>query len=352
MKTSSPVGIVGWGAYIPRYRIKSSEIARVWGKDPKAIENGIRIIEKAVPGLDEDTGTISVEAAKNALNRTNIPATNIGAVFVGTESPPYAVKPTGITVAAAIGAGPSLLAADFEFACKAGTEALQCVMGLVGSGMIEYGLAIGADTAQGRPGDALEYSAAGGGAAYIVGRNEEEWAAEIECSYSYTTDTPDFWRRPHETYPRHAEAFTGQPAYFHHVVSAAKGLMEDHGLGPQKFKYIVLHQPNGKFPVRASKTLGFTSEQLGPGLLSPVIGNTYAGATPLGLAACLDVLKPGERILAVSYGSGAGSDAFCIRATEQILKKQSLAPTVKDYVSRKTYVDYALYARYRGKILK
>ena len=140
MKTKADIGIVGWGAYVPRYRIKSSEIARVWGKEPNSITAGINIHEKAVAGMDEDTATIAVEAAKNALSRANVNPSLIGAVFVGTESPPYAVKPTGITVGAALGIGPHFLAADFEFACKAGTEAMQCVLGLVGSGMIKYGL--------------------------------------------------------------------------------------------------------------------------------------------------------------------------------------------------------------------
>ena len=59
------VGIIGYGAYVPRYRIPAREIARMWtgGK------GGTPIREKAVPGLDEDTATIAIEAARNALAR-------------------------------------------------------------------------------------------------------------------------------------------------------------------------------------------------------------------------------------------------------------------------------------------
>ena len=66
--------------------------------------------------------------------------------------------------------------------------------------MARYALAIGMDTAQGRPGDALEYTAAAGGAAYPVGPAEESLAM-LEGSYSFVTDTPDFWRRPGQHYP-------------------------------------------------------------------------------------------------------------------------------------------------------
>ena len=128
------------------------------------------------------------------------------AVWVGSESHPYAVKPTGTIVAEAIGAVPSIQAADFEFACKAGTEAMVAAMGLVGSGMADYAMAIGMDTAQGRPGDALEYTAGAGGAAYILGPAEES-LAEIEAVYSYVTDTPDFWRRQEQKISRTRPAF-------------------------------------------------------------------------------------------------------------------------------------------------
>ena len=101
--------------------------------------------------MDEDTATISVEAARNAIARGADPK-KIGAIYVGSESHPYAVKPTATIVAAAIGAGPKMTAADFEFACKAGTAAIQTCMGVVSAGIAETAMAIGADTSQGAPG--------------------------------------------------------------------------------------------------------------------------------------------------------------------------------------------------------
>ena len=96
--------------------------------------------------------------------------------------------------------------------------------------------------------------------------------------------------------------------------------------------------------------LGFEKEQWVNGLLSPLVGNTYAGASLLGLTAILDVAKPDDKILCVSFGSGAGSDAFSINITEAIADKQKLAPTTQDYVNRRTEIDYATYARYRQKL--
>lgn len=346
LRPARKVGISGYGAYVPRYRLPASEVARVW----MGGEGGLPIKEKSVPGLDEDVITMSIEASRNALARAGISAEALRAVWVGSESHPYAVKPTSTIVAEAIGVSASTQAADWEFACKAGTEAVVAAMGFVGSKMADYALAIGMDTAQGRPGDALEYTAGAGGAAFIIGPAEDSLAV-IESAYSYVTDTPDFWRRQYAKYPEHGQRFTGEPAYFEHITQAARALMDASGASPADFQYAVFHQPNTKFPQRVAGMLGFTKEQIAPGLLVPVIGNTYAGAAMIGLTAVLDIAQPGDRILVTSFGSGAGSDSFDIRVTEAILERRDRAIKTSDYIARRTEIDYATYARMRGKLV-
>lgn len=346
------VGIVGYGVYVPRYRIRLDEIAKVWGEDPSRVKQGLLVEEKSVPAPDEDTATISVEAARNAMKRAEINPQDIGAVYVGSESHPYAVKPTATIVAEAIEATPNLTAADMEFACKAGTAGIQACAGLVEVGQIKYGVSVGADTAQAAPGDALEYTAGAGGGAVIIGKNNDEALAEIEGTCSYTTDTPDFWRREMRPYPKHGGRFTGKPAYFKHVISAAHGILRQLKLTPQDFTYAVFHQPNGKFPYQVAEELGFSKEQIACGMVTPKIGNTYSGATLIGLAAVLDKAKPDDRILAVSYGSGAGSDAFSIRVKKAIERKRDLAPKVGQFINDRIYIDYATYAKYKGLLVR
>ena len=346
LKPSRNVGIIGYGAYVPRYRLPASEVSRVW-TDGQA---GLPVKEKSVPGLDEDVATMSIEAARNALLRADIAPEGIRAVWVGSESHPYAVKPTSTIVAEAIGATPNVQAADWQFACKAGTEAMVAAIGFIGSSMADYALAIGMDTAQGRPGDALEYTAGAGGAAYLLGPADESLAI-IESTYSFVTDTPDFWRRAYQKYPEHGMRFTGEPAYFKHITEAGRALMEATNTGPDDYTYAVFHQPNTKFPQRVGAQLGFSKEQIAPGLLVPVIGNTYAGAALIGLTAVLDIAKPGDRILMVSFGSGAGSDAFSILVTDAIYERRDRAPKTGDYIARRTEIDYATYVRMRGKLV-
>ncbi|MCS7055299.1 MAG: hydroxymethylglutaryl-CoA synthase [Thermoflexales bacterium] len=346
MKPSRPVGITGYGAYVPRYRLAGQAVSELW-TDGNA-QPPVR--EKAVPGLDEDVATMSIEAARNAIARASYadPAfspAELGAVWVGSESHPYAVKPTSTIVAEAIGATPYTQAADWQFACKAGTEAIQAAIGFVGSGMAAYALAIGMDAAQGRPGDALEYTAGAGGAAFVIGPAERA-LVEIEGSVSYVTDTPDFWRRQYEKYPEHAGRFTGEPAYFHHIIASVTALLRQMNLSARDFAYAVFHQPNVKFPLKVGEELGFTREQLRPGLLVNDIGNTYAGSSVIGLTAILDIAQPGDRILLASFGSGAGSDAFCLRVRKTVAAKDVW--TTQEYVQRRTPIDYAQYSRMKG----
>ena len=299
-----------------------------------------------------DTITLSVEAARRALIRAQtVDPKDIGAIYIGSESHPYAVKPSGTTVGEAIGATPDLHCADFEFACKAGSEAMFVALSHVESGFMKYALAIAADTSQGAPSDALEFSAAAGAGAFIMGK--DNLIAECLYTHSYMTDMPDFWRREHEFYPQHGGRFTGEEAYFAHTKGATTAILKKSGMKPQDFQWAVFHQPNGKFPQRVALELGFTQAQIDPGWLSPRLGNTYSGASPIGLTATLDTAKPGDLIMMCSYGSGAGSDAFIWKVTDRIDKVRDLTiRTHKLLDENLTYVDYGTYAKFRRKIRK
>lgn len=344
MKSTKAVGISGYGAYVPTYRLPSTEVARMWrggGAGPNK--------EKAVAGYDEDSTTMAIEASRIAFQMSG--AKELGAVFVGTESKVYAVKPTSTIVAQALDQH-FCLAADYEFACKAGTEAMQTVAGLAGSGMIRHGLAIGVDTAQGRPSDELEFTTGCGAASFVISSEKNACLATIEASVSYVTDTGDFWRRSSEEYPVHLSRFTGEPAYFHHTQSSVKKLMKELDLKPGDFTYAVFHQPNPRFPLEVAMRLGFTPEQIQTGLLNPVIGNTYSASSMMGLIAVLDEAEPDDRILLASFGSGAGSDAFSLQVTHHLSEKRSKGKSIRAMIDKAIKIDYATYAKFRRKITK
>ena len=332
-------GIVGYGVYTSRFRIREANI------------------ERSVPFIDEDAITAAVEAGKMALIHSGVDGSLVGKIYVGSESNPYAVKPIASKVAQVLNLGEKdedmqgVDAVDTEFACKAATSMFKDAASLVSysKSNIQYAIVTGTDNSQAAPRDCpggeLDLFVGYGGCAYVFGKKDV--IAEIEGWYSCTSDTPDFWRRDGEPYPMHGGRFTGDPAYFKHIRKAARKLMERLNLQVSDVTYFVAHQPNVQFPVRIAKELGFKEEQYLPSLQVAKFGNTYSGSSPVGLAAVLDVAKPNERILIVSYGSGAGSDAYSLMTTSQIVDKRKRQKMTVKYQAENPFLEYVDYTTYR-----
>ena len=153
-------------------------------------------------------------------------------------------------------------------------------------------------------------------------------------------------------YPEHGQRFTGEPAYFKHITEAGQALMEATGTTAAGLQLCRLPPAEHQIPAAGGWRCWVSpTNRSSPGCWFPVIGNTYAGAAIIGLTAILDIAKPGDRILMVSFGSGAGSDAFSItRDRCHARSAADLAPQTQDYIARRTEIDYATYARYRGKL--
>lgn len=348
MKLKTQLGIVSYAAQIPHQRIQVAEIAKAWNKDADGISKGLGVYEKAVAQSDQDTITLAVDACHMALQKLDF-FPKIGAIYTGSESHPYAVKPSSVVIGEALGIEHDYTAADLEFACKAGTAAMQIVAGMLAGQMIDYGLAIGADTAQSKPGDILEYTAAAAGAAFIMGAKTSNMITNLLYTSTFTSDTPDFWRREHQFYPSHAGRFTGEPAYFKHIQAAIKLILDESKMQIKDFNHVVLHMPNGQFPQKAAKTLGVTDSQLQAGFVVPNIGNSYSACSMVGLAAVLDKAKPGDLILHCSYGSGSGSDAFIWQVTDKIKRLLKL-DSVEQQIAHKRYISYPQYLRNLNKL--
>jgi hydroxymethylglutaryl-CoA synthase len=334
-------GIVGYGLYLPKYRIKN-EGRGVLG-----------VTERSLPFADEDTTTFAVEAGKRALIHAALDNTYVTKCFVGTESPTYAVKPIMATVAQALDLGEKFEdgyfsgGVDSQFACKAATDLFVDAAALVNYPTFggEHVMVIGSDNSQAAPGDPLDYTVGAGAAAFIFGRRDV--IATLDHYLSYTSDTPDFYRREGEKYPRHGGRFTGQPAYYKHVLTVIRTLLKRSGHSPEDINYIICHGPNASFPQRAAMQAGFTKEQIDPGLTVAKIGNLYSGSCPAALAAVLDISEPGDKILMAAYGSGAGSDGYIFTVTDKILEKRDRRVLVQNQVENphREYVDYVFYRK-------
>jgi hydroxymethylglutaryl-CoA synthase len=123
--------------------------------------------------------------------------------------------------------------------------------------------------------------------------------------------------------------------------------MDKMRLQPKDITYFISHQPNLAFPVKVATQLGFKDEQFMPGLQVAKFGNAYSGSSPIGLAAVLDIAKPNDRIVIVSYGSGAGSDAYSMLVTDQIDEKRDRQKFTVRYQAENKNIEYVDYETYR-----
>jgi 3-hydroxy-3-methylglutaryl CoA synthase len=354
------IGIIGYGAYIPNFRLKVEDIWEVWTDpvDTPAVINAMRgLKEKAVCRWDEDIITMGIYASKAGLEIAGISGPELNAIYLGSCTNPYTSKASAPIIAEALGTGPELMCSDCQFATKSGTVALQLCAAVIGAGMARYALAIGADVLSRHvpPNDPMEYSASSGAAAFVLG--QERLIAEIEGMYSYTTQTPDFFRLDGERYIKHAAAEVEEVivGYNKHIKESIKGYMKKFGCKPGDFDYIALSQPDGQIPVAIGKELGFTDEQIIPGLISTKVGDCGSASPLLALENLLDQAKSGERILMASYGFGAGCDVIGVRTTDlldEARRRRNSYPSVQNLLDNREYISYAQYLRQERKLIQ
>jgi hydroxymethylglutaryl-CoA synthase len=308
------IGLLGYGVYIPRYRINKVEYVKAWGRFAAA---GIE--EKAVPGFDEDSVTMAVEASMNALNHAKVDASKLNAIYFASTSSPYAEKLVSSTIAMALGAPPRVSVADFTSSTMAGTSALLMSLDFVASGRGHFALVATSDCPYADPSDFFEHPLGAGAAAFVVGGGTP--IATIEASGCTTIEALG------ERFRKKGEKFIetlGIPAYTQAVImktvtSSVKALLDNTGRKPSDFNFVVLPQFDGRLPSRIARKNGFEETQFIPSMVVSQIGDAGAASPLIGLAKVLDEAKPGHKVLVTSYGAGAGSDAVSINVNKEIM---------------------------------
>jgi len=364
------IGILGYGVAIPPQMLKTEAVVRYReGKEPDIddkvdkIHNGLRLRYKAVATPGEDSTTLAYEAALNALDMSGISPSKIDMVSAGSESKSYAVGQIARAVADFVGVGNRVMTNDLEAACAPAMHALYLTYGMIKADKIKYGLVIGSDVSQSPPRDALEYSTGCGAGAFVVGRGDI--VASLDDFSPFGSFTLDFWRRDGEPHPAHFGRTTVK-AYMEHTTGAVVGLLEKHPeLSLADFTYIPFHQPSGYMPIKTAKAwsgidddikpqdliqnpeiakrMRLTKEQIKEKIESTFvvedIGNPYAASTPIATAKTLDIAKPGDTILAITYGSGAHSLATMMTVQDGIRRKRGKVPSYQAYLDRRNEIN-------------
>jgi len=357
MTNGKAVGIASYGAYIPRHRLSVEEPLRIWNNMfLSVLKEQLMISERAVILPDEDTITMSAEAAKQALSRWGDHRRDFNALYFGTCTNSYDSRPSSTLLAEALGAECWTTCCDLQFSTKSGTAALQIASAMVSSGAMGSAIAIGADVINKHvaPGTLQEYAGSAGAAAFIVSEAEQEVIATIGPFTTYTSDLSDMFRLSGERYIRSGGSAVQESGlgFLDHIGRAVERHLSRLSLKPKDIDYVVFQQPFAVVPIALALRLGFGMQQVTQGLVAYELGDLGSASVGVGLANVLDSAEPGQTILLASYGFGAGADVTLLTTTENIRAMRRTGPSVEQQIQQKTVVDYATAMKYEHKYMK
>jgi 3-hydroxy-3-methylglutaryl CoA synthase len=357
MNDKRKAGIVSYGAYIPQFRIAVEEPLKVWDNTLLTVlKEQLLISERVVLSPDEDSVTLAVEAGRQALQRWGRGLEALGGLYLGTCTNPYSSRPSSTIIAEALGESASLDCMDVQFSTKSGTAALRVAQAMVLSEAAPYAMALGSDTMNRHtaPGTMEEYSASAAAAALIVGSNPEEIIAEVGPFVSVVSDLSDMFRLEGERFisAGDSSATDSGLGLYGHISQAVTQYLKKYDYKPQDFQSVVFQQPSGVLPVVLAQRLGFSADQVMPGVISYKLGDFGSASALVSLASVLDKAGPGQKILVASYGFGAGADVTAITVTENISRFSRQSSTVEQQIQNKVQLDYATAMKYENKFMK
>jgi hydroxymethylglutaryl-CoA synthase len=336
------IGISGYGVYIPRFRIKKEDYAKAWGSFSAA-----GVGEKSVMGFDEDVLTASAKVSRRALESVPITPDKITRFAIASTTPPYVEKLLSGTVMVSVGVPNQALSSDHITSTRAGTEAMLAGFEHVEANPKGKALIAAADSPLASMWDSLEHALGAGAAAYVL--SGENLIAELEGHSSYASEYfGERFKSRNETlvHDLNVKKFS-ESSLIKNATSAGGALMKKLNRTPEEYNHVVIQQPDARVPATIAARLKFTDAQLAAGLTSKILGDLGAASTPVSLAATLDAAKIGDKILVISYGSGAGSDALSFK----VVGDRKATVKFQAEADRKEYIDYIKYLKLKGAIL-
>ena len=322
--TASDRGIAAVGAYAPDLRISADEFARTWGQSPKGIET------KAVPDADEDALTMAAEAARRALSAAGLDGDDVAFLAFASTTPPLDEEDLTARLGSILGVPATAFRQSFGGSTRAGTRALAAGLDAEYEGP---GLVVAADCPRGEPHDERERAAGAGAAAFLLGPDAP--AAVVERS-EYATPYPGTrFRRAGSDAVEGLDVTSYDRRAFSETLA---GAVREVDAG--EVDAAAVQAPDGGLPYRAAGVIGVDAETIGTCATVQDLGDTGAASVPLSLARAL--ADGHERVLAASFGSGAGADAFVVERTDEIPADLDLGGGLE--------LTYAEYLQRRGEI--
>lgn len=325
------VGIVSYGAYVPRWRMSKELIAR-----------GVKG-ERAVAGPDEDSLTMAVAAAIDCLR--GFDGSAVDAVFFASTTSPFKEKGVASMISAALDLRRDVVTADLGGTLRAGTTAMKMAIDAVKAGSLRNVLVVSADCRLAPPGSAFEMNFGDGAAAFLVG--SQGVVAEYAGGYFIADEIYDVWRRDVDLYVQSwEERFVYLQGYLRVLSETIKGLFAKEGVGPKDLQRAAIYAPDARRLAELARAVGLDVQSQVQDPLLDAVGCTGAAHAPMLLSAALEESREGDKVLVASYGNGG--DAMLFTVASGIEKVRGSRRGVKGHLAAKRPVpDYVTYLRWR-----
>jgi hydroxymethylglutaryl-CoA synthase len=336
------VGISGYGVYIPKLRIKKEEYAKAWGSFSAA-----GVAEKSVMGFDEDVLTSAAKVSRRALASVPLTPDKITRFAMASTSAPYVEKLLSGTVIVSVGIPNTTFSSDHTTSSRAGTEAMLAAIEHVKADPSGKALVAAADAPKASMWDSIEHPLGAGAAGFVI--SGDNLVAELEGHVSYASEYFGERFKPRDDSLLHdlnVKKFA-EGSLLTNTTRAGNALLKKLGRKPEEYQHVVIQQPDARVPATVAARMSFTDLQLASGLVSKSIGDLGAASVPVALAAALDAAKVGDKIMVISYGSGAGSDALSFK----VVGDRKSSPSFQAEADRKEYIDYVKYLKLKGAIV-
>ncbi|MFC6719799.1 zinc ribbon domain-containing protein [Natrialbaceae archaeon GCM10025810] len=320
------IGIEAVGTYVPRRRLSAEAVTEAWNRFDGA---GIR--QTSVPGPDEDSLTMAAEAARRALDESDVEPSDLEALVFATTTPPLEESDLSVRLGEFLGvdedATHTLLTGSTNAGVRALTTALADDDGPT--------LVVASDAPRGKPDSALDHAAGAGAAAFVL---VPDGPAAIVDRADYASDYPGTrFREPGSTT---VDSLDITPYDRSAYTETIRGAVENLDVDPSSMDVVVLQAPNGGLPYRGAKAIGVPSDVVESHAIVHDLGDLGAASVPLSLANAL--VDGADRVLAVGYGSGATATALSV--------EQSGPVTGEVDLEGEESISYTAYLRLRGEI--
>ena len=318
--------IVSTGAYLPSRILTNKELETMVDTSDEWIVQRSGIKERRIAAADETTGTMAVAAARQALERSGLQASDIGGVIVATTTPDKTFPSVAVMVQAELGILPGP-AFDVQAVCTGFVYALSVADSLIRTGAAKTFLVIGAEKMSSiiNWDDRTTCVLFADGAGAVILKGDESGKGDISDSgiisthlYAdgrmrgilYTDGGPSTTGDTGRIMMQGREVFKYAVQYMADVVQEA---LEKNNIGPEALSWLVPHQAN-------IRIIEATAKKLGMGMDKVVVtvdrhGNTSAASIPLALhdAVSDGRIKKGDLILLEGMGGGLTWGAALVR---------------------------------------